>query len=223
MEIKKSGIIAIVGRPNVGKSTLINRIIGEKIAIVTAKPQTTRNRIYGVLNRDDTQIVFMDTPGLLKPGNALGNYMVKVVHESVIDVDGILLMVEPGHSPGKPEEILIGCLKTLKSPVILLINKIDEINKAQILPVIEEYRKLLDFTILYRYPRRTATVSTRFWIRCAELIPEARRCFGGSRFRHARKADDSRNNPRKMLILLEREVPHGVAVEIERFSNGKTA
>lgn len=219
MEIKKSGIIAIVGRPNVGKSTLINRIIGEKIAIVTAKPQTTRNRIYGVLNRDDTQIVFMDTPGLLKPGNALGNYMVKVVHESVIDVDGILLMVEPGHSPGKPEEILIGCLKTLKSPVILLINKIDQINKAQILPVIEEYRKLLDFYDIIPISAKNGDGIDTLLDTLRRLIPEGPALFPeGAVSDMPEKQMIAEIIREKMLILLEREVPHGVAVEIERFS-----
>ena len=133
MSIKKSGIITICGRPNVGKSTLTNALVGEKIAIVTNKPQTTRNRICAILNRGECQFVFMDTPGLHKPRTRLGDYMVKVVEDSVSDVDAVLLLVEPIPNIGTPEQELIDRIKALHLPAILVINKIDTVKKEELL------------------------------------------------------------------------------------------
>ena len=139
MNIKKSGIITICGRPNVGKSTLTNTLAGEKIAIVSPKPQTTRNRICAVLNRGDSQFVFVDTPGLHKARTRLGDYMVKVVRQSVADVDGVMLLVEPVDHIGKPEEELISRIKALGAPAALVINKIDTIEKEKLLAVMAVY------------------------------------------------------------------------------------
>lgn len=139
MEIKKSGMISIVGRPNVGKSTLTNALVGDKVAIVTNKPQTTRNRICAVLNRGQSQFVFMDTPGLHKARTRLGDYMVKVVRESVADVDAVMLLVEPIANVGGPEEELIKRIKELKIPAVLVINKIDTVRKDELLAVIQTY------------------------------------------------------------------------------------
>ena len=134
-EIKKTAMITIAGRPNVGKSTLTNALVGEKIAIVSSKPQTTRTRISGVANRGDTQFVLLDTPGFHRPRTRLGDYMVKVVRESVADVDGVCLLVEPIAKVGPPEQALIDRIREEKLPAVLVINKIDTVEKAQLLEV----------------------------------------------------------------------------------------
>ena len=134
MNLTKSGMISIVGRPNVGKSTLTNALVGEKIAIVTNKPQTTRNRICAVLNRGECQYVFMDTPGLHKARTRLGEYMVGVVKESVADVDAVMLLIEPIPHVGGPEAELIARIRALGVPAVLVINKIDTVEKEELLP-----------------------------------------------------------------------------------------
>ena len=136
--ISKTAMITICGRPNVGKSTLTNALVGEKIAIVSNKPQTTRNRISAVVNRGDTQFVIIDTPGFHKPRTRLGDYMVNVVKESVVDVDAVMLLVEPIANIGRQEEELIARIKETGVPAILVINKIDTVEKTELLP----FRKL---------------------------------------------------------------------------------
>ena len=145
MNIKRSGMITIVGRPNVGKSTLTNALVGEKIAIVTNKPQTTRNRICAVLNRGDSQFVFIDTPGLHRARTKLGDYMVGVVKQSVADVDAVMLLVEPIANVGGPEEDLIGRIRALGVPAVLVINKIDTVKKEDLLAVMRAYQAAHDF------------------------------------------------------------------------------
>ena len=146
--ITKTAMITICGRPNVGKSSLTNALVGEKIAIVSDKPQTTRNRIYGVVNREDTQFVLLDTPGLHKPRSRLGDYMVKVVRESLQQVEAALLLVEPIPNVGGAERELIDRIKGMKVPAVLVINKIDTVEKAQLLAVMEAYSKVHDFTAI---------------------------------------------------------------------------
>lgn len=140
----RSGYVSIIGRPNVGKSTLLNTILGQKIAIVTEKPQTTRNRIIGIKNLDTAQIIFVDTPGIHRPRHKLGEIMVKEAREAIKDLDVGLLVVEPF---GISEEIMdiLNILKTVKKPILLGINKIDLIRKPELLPLIDEYRRLFDF------------------------------------------------------------------------------
>ena len=140
MNLTKSGMISIVGRPNVGKSTLTNALVGEKIAIVTNKPQTTRNRICAVLNRGECQYVFMDTPGLHKARTRLGEYMVGVVKESVADVDAVMLLIEPIPHVGGPEAELIARIRALGVPAVLVINKIDTVKKEELLSVMQVYQ-----------------------------------------------------------------------------------
>ena len=134
--ITKTAMITICGRPNVGKSTLTNALLGEKIAIVSNKPQTTRNRISAVVNRGDAQLILMDTPGFHKPRNRLGDYMVQVVRESVADVDGVMLVVEPIASVGEQERALIERIRSTGAPAVLVINKIDTVEKQELLAVI---------------------------------------------------------------------------------------
>lgn len=143
--ISKTAMITICGRPNVGKSTLTNALVGEKIAIVSNKPQTTRNRISAVVNRGDTQFVIIDTPGFHKPRTRLGDYMVNVVKESVVDVDAVMLLVEPIANIGRQEEELIARIKETGVPAILVINKIDTVEKTELLEVMALYSAAHDF------------------------------------------------------------------------------
>jgi GTP-binding protein Era len=140
----RSGYVSLIGRPNVGKSTLLNTILGEKVAIVTDKPQTTRNRIIGVKTLSDAQIIFIDTPGIHKPKHKLGELMVKDAQQSAMEVDLIAFMVEP-EVPGRGDKFIIEILKKLKKPVFLLINKIDNVKKQNVLPVIDAYSRLYPF------------------------------------------------------------------------------
>ena len=215
----KCAMITICGRPNVGKSTLTNALVGEKIAIVSSKPQTTRNRITGIVNHDDTQFVLIDTPGFIKPRNKLGDYMVNVVKESVADVDCILFLVEPVSEIGPGEAALIEKLRGADVPVILVINKIDTVEKEKLLSVIAAYSSVFDFASVIPVSAKThdglnvlleemdkyAVESPHFYDDdmitdqperqiCAELIRE------------------------KILRHLDKEIPHGTAVEITKFS-----
>jgi GTP-binding protein Era len=146
----RSGYVSIIGRPNVGKSTLLNAIVGEKISIVTSRPQTTRKRISGIRTTEKSQIVFIDTPGIHKPHHTLGELMVKEAKEALKDVDIVLLMVEPGH-PGRADMFVIDLIgkAAVKRPVMLLINKVDLVKKSELLPVIEEYGRLYPFSDIF--------------------------------------------------------------------------
>ena len=143
--ITKTGIFSVVGRPNAGKSTLTNALCGSKVAIVSDKPQTTRTRITGVLNKDDCQMIFLDTPGLHKPKTRLGDYMVKVITDTVVDVDTVLLMVEPVARIGIPEQMLLDKIKEYDLPAVLVINKIDTVEKETLLEVIATYTQAHEF------------------------------------------------------------------------------
>ena len=220
MEIRKSGIITLVGRPNVGKSTLLNALVGEKIAIVTSKPQTTRNRICGIVNRDGCQYVFTDTPGLHRARNRLGEYMDGVVRASINDVDAAVLVVEPIPSPGPPELQLIQRIKALKVPCVLVINKTDTVaRKNDLLEVIAAYQKAHDFdAILPISARRGEGVEELmellkgYLAEGPQLFPEDMTTDQPERQMMAEILRE------KMLRLLQKEIPHGTAVEISRFS-----
>ena len=154
--ISKTAMITICGRPNVGKSTLTNALVGEKIAIVSNKPQTTRNRISAVVNRGDTQFVIIDTPGFHKPRTRLGDYMVNVVKESVADVDAVMLLVEPIANIGRQEEELIARIKETGVSAILVINKIDTVEKTELLEVMALYSAAHDFDAIIPMSAKTA-------------------------------------------------------------------
>ena len=216
----KTAMITIAGRPNVGKSTLLNRLIGEKIAIVSNKPQTTRNRICGVLTRGDTQLVFIDTPGFHKPRTKLGDYMVNVVENSVADVDLILLIVEPIANIGPQEEALLEQIRASHAPAILVINKIDEVqDKELLLSVIATYSERFNFEAIL-------PISARYKDGVAELIQECEKYAQPSPFYFPE--DMTSDQPErqvmaeiireKLLWNLEKEIPHGTAVEITRFT-----
>jgi GTP-binding protein Era len=217
--IQKSGIITICGRPNVGKSTLMNALVGEKVAIVTNKPQTTRNRICGIRNRGESQFVFVDTPGLHKARTRLGDYMVNVVKESVSDVDCVMLLVEPIPHIGAPEQQLIDRIKTLNCPAVLVINKVDTLDqKEKLLEVIQVYGQAHAFTAVVPISARTGEgvnelldVLDGFLPHGPQLFPEDMTSDQPERQMMAEILRE------KLLLCLDKEIPHGTAVEITRF------
>lgn len=216
---EKTAMITICGRPNVGKSTLTNAFVGEKIAIVSNKAQTTRNRITGIVERGETQLIIMDTPGFHKPRNRLGDYMVAQVRESIPDVDLVLLVVEPIASVGRQEGELIERIRASGCPAVLVINKIDTVEKEELLAVIAAYAGEFEFDAVipvsakkndglgellrtmesyakpgpHLFPDDMITDQPERQI-CAEIVRE------------------------KLLLCLDKEIPHGTAVEVTRFS-----
>lgn len=218
----KSGFVTLIGRPNVGKSTLMNQIIGQKIAITSNKPQTTRNRIQTVYTEENGQIIFLDTPGIHKAKNKLGEYMVTVAERTLNEVDVILWLVEPTTFVGAGEQHIAETLKKVKTPVILVINKIDTVKKEELLPVINAYQKIADF---------------------AEIIPvsamkgENKENLIESIFKYLQEGpqfydeDTITDQPERQIVaelirekalrLLNDEIPHGIAVSIEKMKERK--
>ena len=215
----KTAIVTIAGRPNVGKSTLTNHLVGEKIAIVSNKPQTTRNRICGILTQDDTQFVFVDTPGFHKPRTKLGDYMVNAVKESIADVDLTVLVVEPIPSVGSQEEALIEQLMARRVPTILAINKIDTVEKDKLLEVIAAYSQTGAFDAIIPISARTGDGVDALLAECEKYAVESPFLFPD---------DVTTDQPErqvmaeiireKLLWNLEKEIPHGTAVEITTFT-----
>jgi GTP-binding protein Era len=220
MEIKKSGMITICGRPNVGKSTLTNALVGEKIAIVTNKPQTTRNRICAVVNRGESQFVFMDTPGLVQARTKLGDYMVKVVENSVSDVDAVLLLVEPIANVGGPEKQLIAKIAKLGAPAVLVINKIDTLAKKEdLLAVIAAYQAVYNFDAVIPISAKNNEGVDELLTTLDGYLPEGPQLFPEDMVTDQPERQVMAEILReKLLLCLEHEIPHGTAVEINRFS-----
>ena len=219
MNITKSGIITICGRPNVGKSTLTNALAGEKVAIVSSKPQTTRNRICAILNRGDTQFVFMDTPGLHKARTRLGDYMVDVVRKSVADVDGVMLLVEPIAHIGEPEQELIARIKTLGVPAALVINKIDTVEKEDLLAVMAVYGGACDWDAVVPISARTGEGVEDLLEVLSRWIPEGPQLFPDDVVTDQPERQVMAEIVReKLLRNLDKEIPHGTAVEVTKFS-----
>ena len=218
--IQKSGIITICGRPNVGKSTLTNAFVGEKVAIVTSKPQTTRNRICGIKNRGESQFVFVDTPGLHKARTRLGDYMVNVVKESVSDVDAVLLVVEPIPHVGEPEKQLIQRVKTLSCPAVLAVNKIDALEqKDKLLEVIQVYSQEHDFDAVVPISAKTGQGVEELLDVLEGCLPQGPQLFPDDMTSDQPERQMMAEIMReKLLLLLDKEIPHGTAVEITRFA-----
>ena len=212
----KSGFVTLIGRPNVGKSTLMNHLIGQKIAITSNKPQTTRNRIQTVLTTEEGQIVFVDTPGIHKAKNKLGEYMVNIAERSLNEVDVVLWLVEPSAFIGAGDRHIIEQLKKVKTPVVLVINKIDMVKKDQVFGFIEAYRKLMDFADI-------VPVSALKGSNEAELINVIFKYLPyGPMFYDEDTVTDqpmrqivSELIREKALKLLDEEIPHGIAVSID--------
>ena len=220
MNIQKTAMITVCGRPNVGKSSLTNALVGEKIAIVSNKAQTTRNRIYGVVNREDTQFILLDTPGLHRPKSALGDYMVKVVTASLSDVDCALLLVEPIPHVGGPEKALIDRVREERLHCILAVNKIDTVEPSELLPVIAAYSEVWDgFDAIIPISARTGDG-------LEELMEELQKYAqeGPQLFPDGQTSDQPERQVmgellrEKLLLCLDKEIPHGTAVEITKFS-----
>ena len=215
----RTAIVTIAGRPNVGKSTLTNYLVGEKIAIVSNKPQTTRNRICGILTRDNLQFVFVDTPGYHKARTKLGDYMVNTVRESISDVDATILVVEPIASIGAQEEGLIEKIKGSKCPAILAINKIDTIEKDKLLEVIAAYSQAATFDAIIPISAKTGDGVEELLKVCEKYAIEGPFLFDEDLTTDQPERQVMAEIIReKLLWCLEKEIPHGTAVEITRFS-----
>ncbi len=215
----KTAMITIAGRPNVGKSTLTNYLVGEKIAIVSNKPQTTRNRICGILTRGDTQFVFVDTPGYHRARTRLGDYMVNVARDSIADVDLTILVVEPIASIGPQEEGLIEKIRGSRCPAVLAINKIDTVEKDTLLEVIAAYCQAFPFDAIIPISARTGDGVDVLLTHCANYAQEGPFLFDGDATTDQPERQVMAEIIReKLLWCLDREIPHGTAVEITKFS-----
>ena len=219
-DIKKTAMSTVCGRPNVGKSSLTNALVGEKIAIVSNKAQTTRNRIYGVVNRGDTQFVLLDTPGLHRPKSALGDYMVKVVTASLSDVDCALLLVEPIPHVGGPEKALIDRVREEKLRCVLAVNKIDTVEPAELLPVIAAYNEAWDgFDAIIPISARTGDGLEELMAELQKYAQEGPQLFpDGQTSDQPERQVMGELLREKLLLCLDKEIPHGTAVEITKFS-----
>ncbi len=219
MELTKNAMVTICGRPNVGKSTLTNALVGEKITIVSPKPQTTRSRITGIVNRNGCQFVLMDTPGFHRPRTKLGDYMVNVVKESIPDVELVLLVVEPVAAVGKQEQALIDSIRAAGAPALLLINKIDTVEKDALLAVIAAYATAYPFAAIL-------PISARKRDGLDELLREMEKYAeeGPALFPEDMDTDQpdrvvcAELVREKLLRCLNQEIPHGTAVEVTKFS-----
>ena len=215
----KTAMITIAGRPNVGKSTLTNYLVGEKIAIVSNKPQTTRNRICGIVTRDETQFVFVDTPGYHRSRTKLGDYMVNVARESIADVDATILVVEPVANVGGQEEDLIAKIKASRSPAILAINKIDTVEKDELLSVIAAYSQYADFDAIIPISAKTGDGVDALLDICEKFAQESPFLFPDDMTTDQPERQVMAEIIReKLLWTLDKEIPHGTAVEITKFS-----
>ncbi len=215
----KSGFVSVIGRPNVGKSTLINSLIGQKIAIMSDKPQTTRNKILCVLTQDDAQILFIDTPGIHKPKHKLGEYMVKAAENTLKEVDVILFVVDATENIGVGELYIMERLQSTQAPVILVVNKVDQINKQQVLPVISRYSDKLNFV-------GAIPISAKEKTNLDQLVEEIKKYLEeGPQYY---PSDMITDQPERLVIgelirekalhLTKEEIPHAIAVDIEEIS-----
>lgn len=216
--MKKTAFIAIVGRPNVGKSTLMNALLGEKIAIVSSKPQTTRNRIMGILTKGENQFVFLDTPGIHKAKNKLGNYMMKTVRSSIGSADAVIMIAEAGRAPGDIEKSICEKIKSEGLPAMLVLNKIDLVNREAIAVTIMQYAELYDFNAV-------VPVSALKEKNLSDVMEEAEKfLYEGDWFFEEDMITDQPEKQiaaeiirEKLLRCLSNEIPHGSAVMIEEF------
>lgn len=212
----KSGFVTVIGRPNVGKSTLLNQVIGEKISIISDKPQTTRNKILMVYTEDDFQVVFLDTPGIQMPKNKLGDYMLKISKSTLEEVDVIAFMVDESKDVGKMDKYIIEELRDIRTPIILLINKIDKLNEEEVLSLIQKYDEMKLFKEIIPISAMNNENLESFIKVLKEMLPEGPQYF---------PEDMITDQPEKFIIAeiirekallnLEEEVPHGIAVGIE--------
>ncbi|MYV12411.1 GTPase Era [Lactobacillus salivarius] len=212
-----SGFVAILGRPNVGKSTFLNRVVGQKIAIMSDKAQTTRNKIQGIYTEDDAQIVFIDTPGIHKPHSRLGDFMVESALSTLNEVDAVLFMVNATQKRGRGDDFIIERLKNVKKPIYLVINKIDQIHPDKLLQIMDDYRNTLDYAEVF-------PISALEENNCPELIeslvntlPEGPQYYPADQITdHPERFIAGELIREKVLELTREEVPHSVAVVVDR-------
>ncbi|MDV2581019.1 GTPase Era [Alkalibacillus haloalkaliphilus] len=211
-----SGFIAIVGRPNVGKSTFMNRVIGEKIAIMSDKPQTTRNKIQGVLTTDDAQFIFIDTPGIHKPKHRLGDFMNRSAINTLNEVDVIMFMVNADEGYGKGDEFIIEKLKDVNNPVVLVINKIDQVHPDQLLPIIDTYREKMDFNDIVPISALEGNNTDSLLSVLSEKLPEGPQYYPEDQITdHPERFIISELVREKVLHHTHEEIPHSIAVVID--------
>ncbi|MCI8665050.1 MAG: GTPase Era [Dorea sp.] len=213
----KSGFVTLIGRPNVGKSTLMNHLIGQKIAITSNKPQTTRNRIQTVLTKEEGQIVFVDTPGIHKAKNKLGKYMVNVAEKTLNEVDVVLWLVEPTTFIGAGEQHIANQLKKVKTPVVLVINKIDSVKRESVFPAIAAYKDIYDFAEIVPVSARNGDNTEELLRVVMKYLPYGPRFYD---------EDTVTDQPERQIVAelirekalhsLQDEIPHGIAVAIDR-------
>lgn len=213
----KSGFISIIGRPNVGKSTFLNRVIGQKIAIMSDKPQTTRNKVQGVLTTGDAQLIFIDTPGIHKPKHKLGDFMIKLAINTFKEVDIILFMINAEEGYGRGDEFIIDQLKTVKTPVFLVINKIDQIHPDELIALIEQYKDLYPFKEIIPISALEGNNVERLLQQINEYLPEGPQYYPSDQVTdHPERFIVSELIREKALHLTREEVPHSIAVVVDQ-------
>lgn len=213
----KSGFVAIIGRPNVGKSTFLNRVVGQKIAIMSDKPQTTRNKIQGVYTDEDAQIIFIDTPGVHKPKHKLGDFMMKVALNALREVDLILFMVNAEEGFGRGEAFIMERLKEVDTPVFLVINKIDRVHPDELLPLIDQYKDLHPFAEIVPISALEGNNVERLLEQIKERLPEGPQYYPPDQVTdHPEQFIIAELIREKVLHLTREEVPHSIAVVVER-------
>ncbi|MBR7150785.1 MAG: GTPase Era [Clostridia bacterium] len=221
--MKRTGFITIVGRPNVGKSTLLNAILGEKIAIVSSKPQTTRNRIAGIETRGEDQFVFLDTPGMFKAQNSLGDFMVKTANSTMQDGDAVILVADAGFAPGDVEESIITYLKRSGIPGILALNKVDLYRREQIAATIAAYAAKHDFFAVVPISAKKGKYVSEVLDECSKLLREGEWFYDEDMITDQSQRQMAAETIReKILRTVDKEIPHGVAVTVEEFVEEET-
>lgn len=213
----KSGFISIIGRPNVGKSTFLNRVIGQKIAIMSDKPQTTRNKVQGVLTTDDAQLIFIDTPGIHKPKHKLGDFMMKVAQNTLKEVDLVLFMVNAEEGFGRGEEFIIEKFQSVKTPIFLIVNKIDQVHPDELLPIIESYKEKYPFQEIVPISALEGNNIDRLLEQIKEYLPEGPQYYPADQVTdHPERFIVSELIREKALHLTREEIPHSLAVVIDK-------
>jgi GTPase len=215
-QLFRSGFIAIVGRPNVGKSTFLNQVLGQKIAIMSDKPQTTRNKIQGVLTRNDAQIIFIDTPGIHKPKHKLGDFMVKTATQALNEVDAVLFMVNADEGYGPGDQFIIEKLASLNNPVFLVINKIDKVHPDNLLSIIDQYREKMNFQEIVPISALQGNNVQHLINILIDYLPEGPKYYPDDQITdHPERFIISELIREKVLHLTREEIPHSVAVVID--------